>query len=200
MNLPGPAVVSDASAALLALLLAAHVFADFLFQTERVAGKKEKRIGALLEHGLVTFLTHVALLIPFLNVRVLMWLLALSVVHLIQDAIRSRAFGGRGRSLGAFLLDQVLHLCFALATWAIIVSSGGLQPGLHSAISSWLPWISKAALVASGLVFSLRGGCTVVQRVLERFPAASPDGDADRRYRMGRVIGYLERILVYRWF
>ncbi|MBD3349186.1 MAG: DUF3307 domain-containing protein [Candidatus Eisenbacteria bacterium] len=197
MPLPTFASLSASSGAMLALLISAHVLSDFLFQSERVATGKESRTGPLLEHGVAVFATHLVVLAPFASVELTAWLFGLCVLHTAQDAARSRAFGERGRTLGAFAADQALHLGFAVALWAILASRGVDEQVVSPAVGPWLPWIGRAALVVAGFVFNLRGGSTIVQRTLERFPTACPDGDPGDQYRMGRVIGYLERALVY---
>jgi hypothetical protein len=184
-------------AALLILLVAGHVFGDFLLQTRWMARQKERRWGAMLAHVVLVFVAHCAVLWPFLSRELVAGVLGLSVVHLVLDAARSRATGKWGRSLAAFFTDQALHLCAGFVLWRFIIRWTGGASAAWSPTEEWLTWYARWSAVAAAYVFNGKGGTRIVRGVLERFPKAVPSetGDTEDEYEMGRTIGNLERYL-----
>jgi hypothetical protein len=186
--------MSAGPGALLVLLLAGHVLGDFLFQTEWMAREKERRWGPLLLHCLVMLVVHAAVVAPFVTGRLVLGLVLLALSHLLFDTLRIRAFGTWGASLGAFFLDQALHVGAVLILWGVVAWPGGFEIIRWLPSAEWAGWYARWLGVASGYVFVAGGGSRVVRGVLERFPEAVPDGASDgREYAMGRMIGCLER-------
>jgi len=186
------------AASLLILLVAGHVFGDFLFQSRRVAREKERKWGAMLTHALTVFGVHCAVLWPFLSGGVALGVLCLSVLHLIVDVVRSRAVGTWGASLGGFFADQALHLVSIFVLWRVLVAWDGGASRAWSPQDDWLLWYARWSLVAAAYVFNAKGGTRVVRGVLKRFPRTVPQEteDGESEYEMGRWIGNLERFLV----
>lgn len=179
---------------LLVILLAAHVLGDFLFQTEWIAREKEKRWGPLFLHGAVMLAVHAAVLAPFLTGRLALGLVCLALVHVALDALRIKACGVWGGSLGAFFLDQGLHVMTALVLWQVLASPSGFETIRWIPSNEWAAWYARWLGVAAGYVFVASGGSRIVRGVLGRFMGAVPDDPSNgREHSMGRVIGYLER-------
>lgn len=189
--------IGGGSAALLILLVAGHIFGDFLLQTQRMARRKEREWGAMLTHIALVFVAHCAVLWPFLSGRLMAGVLGLSILHLAFDTARARAFGQWGGSLAAFFTDQALHLCAVFALWRLLIGWTGGASGAWSPSVSWLTWYARWAAVAAAYVFNGKGATRIVRGVLERFPKAVPtDADGgESEYEMGRTIGNLERYL-----
>jgi hypothetical protein len=124
--------------------------------------------------------------------------LVLALLHLLIDAVRSRAVGKWGASLGAFFADQAVHLVSLFVLWRVFArcDCGGARDWAPT--SEWLAWFARWALVAAAYVFNAKGGTRVVRGVLERFPKAVPPetGNHESEYEMGRWIGNLERFLI----
>jgi hypothetical protein len=184
-------------AALLILLVAGHIFGDFLVQTRWMARQKERRWGAMLAHVALVFVAHCAVLWPFLSGRLIAGVLGLSILHLVFDAARSRAFGRWGSSLAAFYTDQTLHLTSVFVLWRLVLGWTGGVSSEWSPAAAWLMWYARWVAVAAVYVFNGKGGTRIVRGVLERFPKAVPSetADAEDEYEMGRTIGNLERYL-----
>ncbi len=185
------------SASLLILLVVGHVLGDFLLQTRWMARQKERHWGVLFLHAALVLVAHAAVLWPFLSGRLVVGLLGLSVLHLVFDAARARAFGPWGASLGAFFVDQILHLGAVFVLWRLVVNWTGGVAAEWSPSVAWLTWYARWSVVAAAYVFNGRGATRIVRGVLERFPRAVP-ADADgsgNEYEMGRTIGNLERYL-----
>jgi hypothetical protein len=191
--------LTDKAQALLILLVVGHFIADFLAQTPRVAERKEENTRHLLEHGLVTLVTHLVLLIPFMSWMVAVGVAALAIVHTIFDALRIRVAGAWGGTLGAFFLDQGLHLATVLVLFGILQSAGAQRNIVVPYASVWLPWVNQYGMILAGYAFNSRGGTAIVRKLLQEFPKVVPkpvEGEADE-FAMGRTIGVLERFTVF---
>jgi hypothetical protein len=123
--------------------------------------------------------------------------LCLSALHVAFDALRTRAFGKWGASLGAFFTDQALHLLALFALWWLLVSWKVSDGATWCPSDGWLLWYARWSLVGAAFVFNAKGGTRIVRGVLERFPEAVPsEGGVDSEYEMGRWIGNLERFVI----
>lgn len=180
---------------LLTLLVCGHILADFLVQSSRVAERKRHHAGMLLLHGGLTLVTHLVLVLPFLNVKVAAGVFALAVIHTGCDWLRARLIRRWSNSLALFALDQALHLAFIVYLWRVLIHCNALQQGLLDPGAEWLPLLTSWLVVLGGLVFNGKGGTTIVRLVLERFPDVVPKDE--RGYAMGRTIGVLERSLIF---
>jgi len=191
------------SMTLLVLLFAGHAFADFVVQTESIAARKEREMGAMLVHGLATLVTHAVVVAPFLTAQLFVGLIGLAVVHTATDIVRrsivrdvpERAFPG-------LIIDQVAHAAVIVALWWVLAGRTGSTP-----LANWVPCGSAGALAtygrvaatAGGLALNWKGGTAVVRGLLARYPEVVPKdaGDSRHQYAMGRTIGCLERTLVF---
>nr|WP_275981995.1 DUF3307 domain-containing protein [Frigidibacter sp. ROC022] len=162
-------------------MLFAHVLADFVFQTNRMAsGKDQRHRDALAAHLLaVGALAVIALGQPAPV------LAGLAFVHLAIDLLKP-ALPGRG--LGPYLADQALHLAtlVALAWWMPGLWASSLWAG-----QDWLPGLM--ALVAGAILATRAGGFAVgfLMRPWAnvRLPRGLPNG--------GKLIGLLERGVIF---
>jgi len=170
-----------------AALIFAHVLADFVFQPNWMVARK-REVKVLAAHGAVVLATAVAAtgsLDPGL-----FWLAA---VHVAIDALKAR--GGRG--LRTFLLDQAGHLAVLVALaygrpeiWANGFWANGIWDGLDA-----LPGLM--ALLA-GAIIATRAGGFAVGLLMAPFAAHLPaDISAESLPGAGRVIGQLERGLIF---
>ncbi len=195
----GNFIESDAGV-LLVLLIAGHVLADFLVQTESVAREKETGTGALLRHGMATLVTHAVLLVPYRSAGVLLGVAALAVIHTFADwARRVLERGIPERALPGFLLDQLGHLAVVVLLWWLFV-----RAGVHENPAAWFTRdvaavTARVLVVASGYAFCWKGGTAVVRKLLARYPQVLPATTEVGRgeYAMGRTIGVLERFVVF---
>lgn len=166
----------------LAALILAHVLADFAFQTTWMVANKRRWQG-LAAHGAVVLATAVA------ATGCLDWsLLWLSALHVAIDALKARTRGG----LRPFLLDQAAHLAtlVALAHWQPTLWESGLWAGITA-----LPGLM--ALIA-GAVVATRAGGFAVGFLMGPFAARLlPEVTAESLPGAGRVIGLLERGLIF---
>lgn len=163
----------------LAVLLAAHMVADFALQTGRMAREKRKPLwmGA---HAAIVLLTAIAAtgsLHPAL--------FALTLAHLAIDAVKTLS-GGKG--FDAFCLDQSAHLASILVT-AVMV------PDLW-ATGFWggLPPLPAALTLVAGALFAIRAGGFAIGLLMAPW---AQDIRLDGLPNGGRAIGQLERGLIF---
>ncbi len=118
-------------------------------------------------------------------------LLALAAAHLAVDAIK--VWGGRFRSLTAFLTDQLAHLATILAiAWYVPELWGG--SGIWGGDLTWPPLPPLMAILA-GLIAATRAGGFAVGLLMKPPHALRIRSQGLRRG--GWTIGLLERGLVF---
>ncbi len=161
-------------------LLLAHVLADFVLQTNRMATAKHARHpGWMAAHIGIVGVTAAAALGD------LGWpVLALMAAHLAIDLAKTFA----PARLGPFLIDQAAHLISlaAIAAWQSDLWATG-----YWAQHAWLPGTFAAV---GGLILTTRVGGFAIGFLMEPFsvsdqPSGLPNG--------GKVIGLLERGLIF---
>jgi len=216
--------VAGPRAALLALLLAGHFLADFLFQTR--AGVEAKRAGTgYARHGAVVFFAQLLAALPLLSLPLLAALAAIALSHVLVDRLKAALERAGTAPLAAFFLDQGIHVAVVVAAWAVLVGRGGraiggglggaagaaagagLSAGHGLSAASGLTargmgaWVT-ASVAAAVLAFAATGGSAIVEGVLEGLGPEATAGPAERRPRdsgyagAGRLIGILERTLM----
>jgi hypothetical protein len=175
------------------LLVSGHLVGEFLVQTRAVAEGK-RRLGPLLIHGAGLYASHWLLLYPFWCGRLALGLVGLTASHLLIDSVRAR----RPRTLALFCVDQLLHLAVLRLFWmwyapdTTPIPRAGLTP-------ADLGTFTKIALLAGAAGLNLRGGDMIVRLLLARFGSlkARLDDAGDELARTGRLIGMLERLLLF---
>ncbi|MFH1073664.1 MAG: DUF3307 domain-containing protein [Candidatus Firestonebacteria bacterium] len=122
-------------------LLAAHLIADFLLQTDRVFKIKVKyKWGVLLHGGIVAFTTAIFLL-PYLSNPIIMCLFILgALVHIFQDKAKiTYNLQIEKNNLWTFLLDQFGHISvLAIISYGALNLDHPVYPG-----PEWLDKIYK---------------------------------------------------------
>lgn len=190
-------------------LLFAHTLADFVLQNDWIVRNKRNPL-ALGLHALIVGLTAVAAtgtLHPAL--------LALALVHIGIDVgkLALTTLWKTSAGFGPFMIDQALHLASLVALtlwlpelwtqglWSSGASSGGgiLGTGIWSDATA-LPLTHLPAVLAllTGLILATRAGGFAVGLLMEPFAPHLGKGDASKSLPgAGRVIGYLERGLIF---
>jgi hypothetical protein len=137
----------------LALLLASHLLADFIFQTRAMVERKGKQWPWMAAHGLEVLLVQGLVLFPFVpGARTVQALAAIAASHVCIDVLKVRLETWAGRRLAWFVLDQLLHFpVLALAThWLALgapaIERRGFSPhGLRSRSPASTPSTRTAA-------------------------------------------------------
>lgn len=172
-------------------VLLIHVLADFYLQNNEVAAKKDTSLAHMLQHcGIYTACMAILLAIGVPFSRELVWLwLFLSFSHLLIDMVKKHIPNKR------FILDQLLHLLCIGAGWyfggktltlkAFFMSTSLLYPDkpiLYMLLGVLLILRPVGLLIASGDIWDFS-------------KSANPPNESQKG--AGRMIGYLERIVVF---
>jgi len=162
-------------------LFAAHVAADYVFQTNKmVARKSEPAFFAL--HIFIVALTAIAATGQYT------WPVLLAVgVHLIIDLTKQTLWND---SFTAHITDQVAHILTIVIISALAPTLW--RTGLWANAPAWVPYI---LLLTSGFIFATRGGGIAVGKLMNRFD--SLDFSKDSLDGAGNIIGLLERGLIF---
>jgi len=191
---------------LYALIILAHVLADFSFQSNTISQKKQKQKKYMGLHLLIVFLISLILVLPYLRLKLLLILFIITLSHGIIDYIKiyglklNNSTDGK-YNLEIFLLDQVLH----------ILVIGFFIPSLQRI--ELVPWfcelheylltnytlfetvdknmVGYIALVLAIIVFNFKGSTIIIRSVLKRYKS-----DLRKNGDKGEAIGNLERLLV----
>jgi hypothetical protein len=172
-------------------LLLAHVIADFLAQPDVMIRRKTEPAILLLHIGIVFALSWAALGGD--------WQLALAVAgaHLLIDAIKTWAVPRTWRdTLPVFIGDQVAHV-------ATLIAAAVLVPSAVSA-GIWTDHVetlrAPVTLVSGAIISIWAGGYAVgllMRPYLAQFGAEDGGPGADGLDNAGRIIGKLERALIF---
>lgn len=172
-------------------LLAAHLLADFTFQSEAMARRKG-HATVLLAHLAIVWLTAYVLLGDWTEWRIPSLVTA---SHGLIDLVKVR-LGQWGHSLLAFLADQGMHL---LVLWGIGLLNWTALSGFEPWWLGGDSWSYLRLMVWVGAVVAVTKVAGVIvakalPSMLER-DRASLESDTGFA-RAGRFIGYLERVLL----
>lgn len=195
------------------LLLLAHALGDFVFQTDRMARRKDHD-DVLAWHCVIHAFLATAVTLP----SDVGW--ATSVFTLVFLGHFAIDFGKeeykryatrhnssmllmkeRDGRVGAFLGDQAAHGAH-LALVAVFLTRRGVAAN-ETFASGWTMWMSlpegafvRGALLVAGLILALRAGGFATGLLLRPYASQLPDA-SDGLTRGGAVIGYLERVLIF---
>jgi hypothetical protein len=173
--------------------LLAHVLTEFVFQPDTVAAQKEKP-KTLFLHGLIFFLTSMAILLPGISYPIILALAFLAFFHGVVDFLKNqlRQYLRKEHWL-IFLGDQALHI-FAITAFAYYFDEQYLL-SWSEVLSAY--WSSPTTMMfASFFVLIVFGGGfftgILCKGFLDRFDSKKKPG----LERAGRTIGILERSLI----
>jgi hypothetical protein len=183
-------------------LLTAHVLGDFLLQNDDWVRRKQY-FPILLKHVLVLgVLSYIFVGIP----RAWELVLVVIISHALIDAIKTRT---KRDNLLVFLLDQAVHILILILMSGLVV-----QWQLYPGEGLWLRWFGSAyldllTLFTGATVCTYVGGFVVgygVAPFLAEIQARNEHAEEQGDLRVvqargfeegGRVIGYLERALIF---
>jgi hypothetical protein len=136
------------------MLLAAHLIADFLVQTDWMA-KRKKQMRILLLHGLIVMVAAVLLLgcIPLLLLSIL------AVSHVAIDAGKAYLFSDR---LKVFIVDQLVHIAILLALSYAFAETAGRGKWLSMLSSNWQSVYLTFVTILAGAILCIPAGGVLI--------------------------------------
>ena len=183
----------------LALFFLLHILGDFYFQTEKTAKEKSEKIGAVIKHSVVYGIVTIVPCSMFVNGKILLVLVALSIAHGLIDIVKYFAVKPkRNRETRIFILDQILHVaCIILAAFALHFVTGDVDlPQLVYEVTSVIG-ISFFDLVrwTALILFACKPSGILIQSLINNFkPEIATTHEEIKN--AGRTIGYLERLII----
>jgi len=192
---------------LLFLLLLGHVVGDFYAQTdemskERRSPDKSMRKKWLLRHGVCYAVVMAAVLFPVVqfSLRLVVIFLAVSVSHIVFD------YAKRFNKWKPFIIDQILHIAMIILLWVIFNDHIKIWAHVVALHSNVFPIISimpaNPYWVLLGILVIIRPvGCLIKSNEIWDFgsivgPSQDEATDGNVSPNSGRMIGYLERLIV----
>jgi hypothetical protein len=170
-----------------ARLLVAHIIGDFVLQPDSWVESRNRRHFAspyLYIHGLI----HFALAMAFSFTADAWWIGAvIGGGHILLDGGKALL---RGNSVGAFVVDQMLHLAIIAACWCRLQD-------IHPAVVL-RPLIDAPALwwIATGYLLNIFLYPRFIALATQKWRVHVPP-ERELLYKAGRWIGIIERILVF---
>jgi len=164
-----------------AVLIAAHIIADLVLQTDDLVQRKKKLIFLVLHAAIHAVCTYL-----FLQSSTC-WQAPLFVliVHALIDSVKQRFWR---ETASAFIADQLTHL-FSLMGLAWL-----------SVRFSWLPAFSgtgyKPIIVLAGFIAAVQGSSFLIDKVAKRLMDEN-NLELDGLVNGGKLIGQLERSLIF---
>ena len=169
------------------LLLMAHLFTDFFFNS-RIGGRGLK---GELTHGLIHGVVNILLLLlitPRIDL-LLVFGLGLGAVHVLIDVFHRYYLKPRGLQYSSFMVDQWLHLFSIYLTAYILGNITDLYPAIE---------INKKVLLRFVLILATIFPASVFIKLLvdDFFKGRKKFVDEGRRAFTGALIGNYERLFI----
>lgn len=183
-----------------------HLIGDYIFQTEKMAEKKEKEVKGLIDHIIVYCLVMVAIPVFFRNGFLLSFFLVIahtlidSIMYMIKKQNKTKESSS---SFGLYLLDQILHL-FSILIIVYFFSDrlNGLE---YRKFTEWLiSFLKYYGLNSRGVIQILflfvmlhKPSNIFITKFLSGFSfnKTQPKNNS-KDIQAGRYIGTLERLIV----
>lgn len=188
------------------LLVLGHIAADFYTQTAKTAEKKKEKIKWVFIHGLLYFLTMVAISIPVISLHVLILDIVASILHLLIDMIKFSILKRKKiESLTVFVTDQIWHF-ISLFTLSYIWTKNNLTiKEIPIALEFFNTTDISERLVCNwtlGLLIVHKPANILIQNLIGPYKPKLENGEIRAKdNNVGRVIGTVERavmlILIY---
>ncbi len=185
------------------LLLLAQVLADFPFQSNIIAERKNHSLAHLAKHLLILLIITLVLTFHLLNLNLLKIIMVLTILHGVIDFIKILLEKRWNQlSLEFFLGDQLLHITTIMLIIPFInkIPFNPFIIKLYYSFSDYYPaigWLDNSKLFtlilfSIILIFNFKGGTIIVRKILSRYKADLVDNGDNK----GKAIGNLERVLI----
>jgi len=183
---------------IVAILISAHLLADFLFQTSAYSEKKRKMLKSLLLHCFIYFIVfEIIFFILFQCEKAFILGLIISVLHfLINYTVNKleKYFPKRRLQLLFFSLNQLIHIVMIVGMYYIL-NLENLTNNLYTKLQTYedfkiiVLYISVFSIILDPASVFIRKLFTSIS------PKTSPKENLEE-LKAGNIIGKLERIII----
>ena len=177
------------------ILIGAHLVAEFIFQTEKTAARKNTNKKLLAVHGAVYFLCITAASFAAISIEHVLWpVVIVSLSHVIIDWVKTRF---RNEHFAVFIVDQVLHILIIVLV-CLLFELGEHTGGLLKAATTKWPENDVSRVIAIALMYliALTPSAVLVRKALTHMTGSLKKENKDSEKRAGYLIGMLERVFV----
>ena len=184
------------------LLLIAHIFGDFLLQTESAAVRKTKEIGIFIRHAAVYALCIGTAAFLYLDLnRAVLLAASLSLIHAGAEALSSWRIKRAKKTddLLIFLVPQIALSLAAVAAGTLV--SGAAPTGFLTALikPSAYDSLNKALILSLMYLACLSPTAVLVKTVFKKMALYRDDEEdetSENNENAGYAIGILERVII----
>ncbi|MDE6683056.1 MAG: DUF3307 domain-containing protein [Muribaculaceae bacterium] len=174
---------------LLIQLISAHLFGDFIFQTDRLCKMKYSDNLTTRLSGLTIHSGIQALLSYLFIAKWTLWSVPLSIFtcHFIIDFVKVR-WGGK--KLSSFIIDQCAHYMVIVGIWWILILKGNYL-NAFTTFQSFSFWVILTSYIA------VLSPTSILIKLFIEHEGWIPNGATLQGLpNAGKWIGFLERILI----
>ncbi|MDE5791800.1 MAG: DUF3307 domain-containing protein [Muribaculaceae bacterium] len=174
---------------LLIQLISAHLFGDFIFQTDRLCKMKYSDNLTTRLSGLTIHSGIQALLSYLFIAKWTLWSVPLSIFifHFIIDFVKVR-YGGK--KLSSFIIDQCAHYTVIVGIWWILIFKGNYL----NAFTTFLPF--SFWVIITSYIAVLSPTSILIKLFIEHEGWIPNEATLQGLPNAGKWIGFLERILI----
>ncbi len=198
----------------LLLTFMSHGISDFMLQSTNLARRKaQRRLGAFLIHGLITFFVLLLVLHFYSFGTMLPFIVVVTVLHIAVDYIKALLTPKNkyGLDLLWFLVDQLGHFLMIFVVWqwfdlsvnpaiatfyqnlispkTLTVLTQPVKPQLNYSFNQLL-------MIANGYIYICIGGVFLVRKLLNSIEKQPLRVEHSSKIQSGTYIGILERFLI----
>jgi len=178
------------------VLIIAHVFGDFYFQSNKLTEKKQKSYRFVLVHSLIYFVVLCICIIPFWAKSLFITILVLAAAHLITDSCKLTWYKRHEHNYITYFVDQVIHVGCIAAVSAYLTYNDymlSILPVLDDLLTKVIGESEKFFLWVGLILLILKPANVTIKQLTERF---KPNGDTENSTEnAGALIGLLERLI-----
>ena len=178
------------------VLIIAHVFGDFYFQSNKLTEKKQKSYTFVLVHSMIYLVVLCICIVPFWSKSLLIAILLPAVAHLITDSCKYAWCKRYEHSFITYFVDQVIHIACLAAASAYLTYNDyllSMLPVLEDSLTKVIGDSEKLFLWIGLTLLILKPANVTIKQLTERFKP--PDDTENSKENAGALIGSLERLI-----
>lgn len=186
---------------LYALLILAHILADFTLQSKNTSENKRNSNFFLVKHGVIVFVISYVLTIYYFSLSHILMILLLSLLHVAIDYTKiSSTEKFSNYNLEFFIFDQLIHFLIIFVISPLFNPTANQEllgyfknlTNIYSFLGSLTEAKMSFLLISlSVIIFNFKAATILVRETLSKY-----ESNISRQGDKGEAIGNLERLLI----